>query len=128
MNFFLIKSSILWQDEEQIQDLLNEESGEGFFLIAEAQELISTLTALKEEIDLEQKAESEKDDRLQERDDRLRKEEQERNDRLRKEELDRNDRLHQEDEDRQLKARQSDHDAQAQREKNAQNLLSSKSV
>ncbi len=42
------------QDKEKIQHLLDEESGEDFSLIAEAQELISTLTALKEEIDSEQ--------------------------------------------------------------------------
>ncbi len=57
----------------KIQDLLE---------IAEAQELISTLPALKEEIDLEnekdtqlRKEQQEKDDQLQGRDDRLSKEE-----------------------------------------------------
>ncbi len=58
------------------------ESGEGFSLITEAQEFISTLTALKEEIDSEQ-----------EKDAQLHKEERERDDWLRKEELEWNDRL-----------------------------------
>ncbi len=76
-----VEDEAIWeeQDKEQIQDLLDEESGEGFSLIAEAQELISTLTAHKEEIDSENEKDAE-----------LRKEQQERDDRLHKEELERN--------------------------------------
>ncbi len=118
------------QDKERIQDLLDEESEEGFSIIAEAQELIYALTVLKEEIDSEHEIDAQLRKELQERDNRLRKEELERdaelrkeelerkNVHLRKEEVDRNDRIHQEEEDRQLKARQSDRDSQTQREEN----------
>ncbi len=62
------------QTKEQVQVLWDKEYEESFPILAQAREMISTLTALREEIDSERKEKREK----QERDDRVRKEEADR--------------------------------------------------
>ncbi len=61
------------QAEEQVQVLLDKEYGETFHILAEARQMISTLTALKEEID----SGRERNDRLQEKEQTRKREEKE---------------------------------------------------